>query len=1295
MPHLRAACSHVAIWALLTVLLPAPMAHASGASRAAPWDGGPGAPAVGGHGHGSGPAPSPGAGAGATPPTPDTPPDPPTCHGMADYSFIADTGSLSLTDTPVGYSPAVGPSVFMQMSYLRSELTQPKNFTYTNFGHKWSSNWVSFIQDDPENAGKDVVLHQGGGGALKYFGYSKQASTFRLEKRTAAVLTLRSLANGVYVRTFPDGSSEIFSASDGTTKGKRRIFLTKRIDPQGNAVTLRYDSQMRLTQIVDAVGQITEFSYGLTGQPFVVTAIKDPFGRSASFAYDATLRLVSITDVIGLQSKFAYDGTSGVISSLTTPYGTTTFTSFFSDNVRSIQATDPLGHTERLLVRAGSTPAIARNEAIVPEGMNVYNDELDVRNSFYWDSHAFAVAEGSTNVFASAYVTHWSHGDQVADYGTTSYIGTVPVSILPPLEGRIWINHAGQIYDEDVGTFDGPVAVGRVLDNTHTDLTTTAYNALGLPVSQRDAAGRVSYFVYGNDSDLQAIQQKVGPSAAETIAQFLYNSRHRPIAMAGPSNHAWAYTYNARGQVTSATDPLGHVTQYAYDSRGYLTTITNANGKTAASFEHDGPGRITAATDSEGYRIAFTYDALDRIVSETYPDATSRRFVWNKLDLTSVTDRQGRKTTYTYDAARNLLSETNPQGNVTSYEYWENGILKSLTDPRGNKTRWDIDVEGRVTAKTFADSSSYAYDYDPRSGRLVSVINPQNQQKDITYTLDGKVAAITYFRDGDTTPDVGFSYDAYYPRLTSMTDGTGSTAYSYRPVGSFGALQLAGETHGTPSTKITYGYDALGRMTSREVAGAKESIAYDALGRPVRHASPLGAFGYTYLGETDQLSRRGTKTFVTQFQYEGNTGDRRLAGIINSGLAPDFRFSTLAEGDYDKITEKNGASVLSTWANSYDAAGRLTQSSSTTGQSFPYGYDASGNPTTYRNKHFTYNILNQVKAYGYDLKGNRIKDGSRSYSWDAENRLLSVTDNDTGKVTRYAYDGFGRRTMISGPKTGTTYYLWCGTELCAARNAGGKTVNRYFAEGEGLGTAADLLYATDQIGSVRAAVAKDGTVKGATSFDPYGIAYGASGTAMTDYRYAGLFYDRNTGLDLSFTRAYDPQSGQWVSRDPIGERGGLNLYQYSLSNPITYIDSNGTNVLTGIVLGGEFGTLIPGVGNLAGALVGGSVGAIAGYWAIDEFGNIFYNKPPSDAHDPNGAKAPGKPGEAEGFCDPPNGEEWGSSPSGEGYGWKDKDGNVYQPTGPKAHGGPHWDVVDKHGNGIGNLYPGGKWRMYK
>jgi hypothetical protein len=64
--------------------------------------------------------------------------------------------SLGLRDTPVGYTPPVGPAVNFEVTYNQREAAQPANFTYSNFGAKWTFNWLAYIQDNPTNPNADV-----------------------------------------------------------------------------------------------------------------------------------------------------------------------------------------------------------------------------------------------------------------------------------------------------------------------------------------------------------------------------------------------------------------------------------------------------------------------------------------------------------------------------------------------------------------------------------------------------------------------------------------------------------------------------------------------------------------------------------------------------------------------------------------------------------------------------------------------------------------------------------------------------------------------------------------------------------------------------------------------------------------------------------------------------------------------------------------------------------------------------------------------------------------------------------
>ncbi len=641
--------------------------------------------------------------------------------GCVTYDIHEESVSLLLQATPVGYAPPKGPPVKVTLSYNQREVYQPANFTFFNVSPNWTLNWLTYIQDDPTTPGASVTSYVSGGGGEPYTGFNSTTGAFTAQPSTGAVLVMVSASPIVYQLRYPNGAMDVYAQSDGSTAYPRNVFLRQKIDSAGNAVTLNYDSQMRLISLHDATERLTTFAYQLSAYPLLVTEVTDPFGRSAKLSYTSDGHLSSITDVSGLTSSYTYDS-SFLVNSLTTPYGTTTFT-YGSNRIGGypglyLYVKDPLGFTEAEQF-AQSAPGIPQSDptADLPQGNIIINDRLLMdSDSYHWDKHAYAIAFGN---YTMARMKTFDHLANVADTAAP-----VVEALKQPLEIRVWYNYPGQTSTTEyrsaqTGTFDFVSRIGRVLDDGTTQLSQADYNSVGNVNHTVDPVGRETYYDYaGNGIDVLDVRQRTSSTGFTVIGSYTYNSQHLPLTYRDAAGKTTTYAYNPAGQLLQVTDALGNVTQYQCDPLGYLTRVVNAYDATAAAYTYDAFGRVATQTDSDGYTLSFSYDALDRLTQRTYPDGTSDRYTYKNLDLVTFTDRLGNATSYAYDADRNLVSTTDALGNKTTRTYYENGALKTLTDADGNTTSWNIDVEGRVTGKTYPDGTQLATSYETNTSRV-------------------------------------------------------------------------------------------------------------------------------------------------------------------------------------------------------------------------------------------------------------------------------------------------------------------------------------------------------------------------------------------------------------------------------------------------------------------------------------------------------------------------------------------------------------------------------------------------
>jgi RHS repeat-associated protein len=217
----------------------------------------------------------------------------------------------------------------------------------------------------------------------------------------------------------------------------------------------------------------------------------------------------------------------------------------------------------------------------------------------------------------------------------------------------------------------------------------------------------------------------------------------------------------------------------------------------------------------------------------------------------------------------------------------------------------------------------------------------------------------------------------------------------------------------------------------------------------------------------------------------------------------------------------------------------------------------------------------------YDNNGNLTDDAvGRTFEWDAADRLVAVNEAGTNRRSEFSYDGLSRRVRIIEKKgmavLSDRRYVWDGLEEYEERDTATNVVlKRYYPSGfqviDGAQTTS-YLYNRDHLRSIREVIdIQTNAVVARYAYDPYGNRTKTEGIAVfdADFGFTGHWYHPQSNLHFAPFRAYDAALGRWLSRDPAGEDGGLNLYGYAYNSPLQYVDLDGRNpvlILVGLSL---------------------------------------------------------------------------------------------------------------------------------
>ncbi len=320
----------------------------------------------------------------------------------------------------------------------------------------------------------------------------------------------------------------------------------------------------------------------------------------------------------------------------------------------------------------------------------------------------------------------------------------------------------------------------------------------------------------------------------------------------------------------------------------------------------------------------------------------------------------------------------------------------------------------------------------------------------------------------------------------------------------------------------------------------------------------------------------------------------------NVGSTPTFSYSLEFDGNnpsvgnITKVTEGNGSVTDYT----YDALSRLTAETRTSPSSYAqtYGYDLAGNVTSLGGTTFgTYDAANKltalpsatVAANGVNgalgsITGTGYQTGYytyNSYSGGSLTRQAKTSGTSPSAYTSYTYNAFDIRVVAAFKNNSTTalvttYYIFDGDNLLGEIE--GTTPKIAYTWGpigpvsqRNLSTSTSKWYWYGPQGETRYLVGSSGTTTDSYNYNAYGDIRASTGSTYNPYKYGGsvgyFTDDRTTPIILAKYRWYYPKLMRWLSRDPINYRGGENLFEYVLGNPINWADPEGTNRLRVVI----------------------------------------------------------------------------------------------------------------------------------
>lgn len=880
-------------------------------------------------------------------------------------------------------------------------------------------------------------------------------------------------------------------------------------------LTFGYDSLGYATSVTDAFANVTTIE---RNAGHVATAIVAPFGQRTELTYDGNGYLATVENPESEQVQFTYDA-DGLMQTMTDARGhLTEFT--FDAKGRLERDEDPLGgFTALSRDNGGSTYTITKSSAM----------------------------GRTTTILTEKLPTGETRTTTTAPDGTTSVALKSPSGARTSTSADGTIATAMEVPDPRFGMQAPTLSALTVTSPGGLASTTALSRSVALVNPDGDPA---------DPANVASISDSVTVNGR--TATSLYSRAARTLTTTSPLGRQGTTTFDLFGRVSEALSPGVAPVSSAYDAQGRLSTVTQGSRQTL--YTYNSQGLLWKIRDPLLREVEFTYDSVGRVLTQKLPDTRIVQFDYDANgNLTALTPPGRPQHGFVYDNADQGTVYDPPAAGLpedrTLFTYNLDHQLELVTRPDGQTidSVYDL-VTGRLTSMV-TPRGSYEYGYQPGSGNLASVADP----------------------DGGS---LAFTYDGSLPKSVTWT---GPVAGSLQ-LGYNSSFELTSRKI-NDANEVTFGYDLDGLLTQAGALTLTRSATTGFLsGTTLAGATDL--FTYTGFGELDTYTARHGATDLYSFDTTRDNGGRIATK------------SETVEG------------VTHAWEYVYDTAGRLDQVKRDSVVVADYDYDANSNRTAWTDGWGSGTAV-------YDDQDRLLSYGSKTYTYTANGELATKTDGTD--VTTYSYDVLGNLRTVVLPTGVTIDYVIDAANRRVGKKVNGTLVQGFLyqsqlapaAELDGSGNiVSQFVYATkgnvpdymvkagatyrlftDHLGSVRLVVnAATGAIAQRIDYDAFGRIQLDTNPGFQPFGFAGGIYDIQTGLTRFGARDYDAETGRWAAKDPIGFGGGIsNLYGYVLGDPVNALD------VTGLYAGWDDAAFFVG-----GALVGAGTqlfsDLIAGEW---------------------------------------------------------------------------------------------------